>query len=88
VALLRRTPLARTTVELSQDGAVAVGLESAPGRWPGREAVDGLVVPPGIAALALARASEGVFDRVHQRLRSVAAAVVALHSDDPANGSR
>jgi hypothetical protein len=88
VALLRRTPLARTTVELSQDGAVAVGLESAPGRWPGREAVDGLVVPPGSPRSPSPARGEGVFDRVHQRLRSVAAAVVALHSDDPANGSR
>ena len=83
MALLRRTPLFRTTIDFGPDGQVAVSFEPAAGRWPAQEACDRLMVPAAIAALALARASEVTFERVHEHLRRVSQAVATVATDDP-----
>jgi len=80
VAFLRRSPLVTTTIDLYEGSRVAVTLEAAPGRWPEREGSDRLVIPLGIAAMALARAEEAVLDRLRARLRAAAA---ALADPDP-----
>lgn len=83
MALLGRKPLVETTVDFDASGCVAVTFAPAPGRWPERERVDRLVMPAGIAALALARAADAVFDRVHAALRRIATTVASLPTDDP-----
>jgi len=75
VALLRRAPLVRTTVDIYAGGRVAVDLRAALGRWPERELEDRLVVPVGLAALALARSPAGVIETVRARLQSAAGSV-------------
>ena len=80
MAFLRRAPLVTTTIDLYVGSRVALALLPAPGRWPGREGSDRLVIPLGIAAMALARAEEGVLDRLQTRLRAAAA---ALADPDP-----
>ena len=80
MAFLRRTPLVTTTIDLYEGSRVAVALLPAAGRWPKREGSDRLVIPLGIAAMALARAEESVLDRLRARLRAAAA---ALADPDP-----
>jgi len=72
---LRRTPLVTTTIDLYGHDHASVALEPAPGRWPEHEGTDRLVVPLGIAALALARAEESVMGHVQDRLRHAASAI-------------
>lgn len=84
MALLRRTPLVQALIDVDASGNVAVTFAPAPGRWPDREAVDRLVPPAGIAALALSRASEAAFEHVHGQVRRAATAVATVASDDPA----
>ena len=84
MALFRRTPLLETRVDLGPVGRVAVAFAPEPGRWPHRETVDRLVTPAGIAALALSRAGEASFDRVHAALRRFATAVATDASGDEA----
>jgi hypothetical protein len=88
VALLRRTPLVQTLIDVDASGNVAVTFAPAPGRWPDREAVDRLVLPAGIAAIALSRASEAAFDIVHGQVRRAATAVATIATDDPAERVR
>lgn len=52
----------------------------APGRWPGREPEDWLVVPLGFAALALARSEAAAFESIRNRVQASAASVA---STDP-----
>lgn len=73
--LLRRTPLMRTTVEFYGHDRASVSLVPAPKRWPDHEGADRLVVPLGIAALALARAEGAVMASVRDRLRHAAGAI-------------
>jgi hypothetical protein len=73
--LLRRAPLVRTTVEFYGHDSASVSLAPAPKRWPGHEGADRLVVPLGIAALALARAEGAVMASVRDRLRHAARAI-------------
>lgn len=75
MALLKRTPLVTTTIDLYEGSRVAVALLPTPGRWPEREGSDRLVIPLGIAAMALARAEEAILGRLRNRLRSAAAAL-------------
>ncbi len=75
ISLLRRVPLVRTTVHFHPDGRVAVVIEPAPSRWPGHEGPDRLVVPLGLAALALARADGALIGVVRDRLHHAARAV-------------
>jgi hypothetical protein len=78
LALLRRGPLVRTTVDIyAAGGRVAVDVTAAPGRWPERELQDRLVVPVGLAALSLARSQAGVIETVRARLQSAAGSVAA-----------
>ena len=81
----RRTPLVTTTIDLYGRDHASVALEPAPGRWPGHEGTDRLVVPRGSAALARARADEPVMGRVQGRLRHAAGAICdpTLAAEDP-----
>ena len=72
---LRRTPLVTTTIDLYGRDHASVAFEPAPGRWPGHESTDRLVVPLGIAALALARADESAMGPVQGRLHHAAGAI-------------
>jgi len=82
MALFRRSPLLETRVDIDPVGRVVVAFAPEPGRWPHHEAVDRLVLPAGIAALALSRAGEASFDPVHAALRRFATAIAT----DPSNG--
>jgi hypothetical protein len=74
--LLRRTPLVRTTVDLYEAGRVSVEIIPGQGRWPGKEGSDRLVIPLGLAALALARSQAGTLEIIRGRLRAAASAAV------------
>lgn len=85
MALLRRSPLVATTVEL-HPGSAAVTIAPAAGRWPAEEGSDRLMVPLGLAAIALARASEDAMGSVRAQLRHAAAAIAdpGLAGEGPA----
>jgi hypothetical protein len=85
LAFLRRSPLVATTVDL-HPGSAAVTITPAPGRWPAEEGSDRLMVPLGIAALALARASQDAMGSVRAQLRHAAAAIAdpELAGEEPA----
>lgn len=87
--LLRRTPLVTTTVDLYGHDRASVAIDPARGRWPEHEGSDRLVVPLGIAALALARAEDPVMGHVRDRLRHAAGAICdpALAAEDPSTFS-
>lgn len=80
--LLGREPLVLTTIDFLPGGRVAVTISPARDRWPGHEASDRLVIPLGIAALALQRAPEATIGAVHGRLRSAATGIA--RADPPA----
>ena len=83
MALFRREPLFRTTVDLEPARRVAVALEPGPGRWPGHEGADRLVVPVGLVAIALARATDAGAGAVHGRIRVAAMALAETVAADP-----
>lgn len=85
--LLRRTPLMTTTVEFHEPDRASVSVVPAPGRWPEDEGTDRLVVPLGIAALALARTQAAVMASIGDRLRDAAGAIAdpALAAEPPAS---
>ena len=72
---LRRAPLVTTTVDLHGGSGVAVAITPADGRWPGHEDSDRLVVPLGLAAIALARAQDDAIGTVREQLRRAAGAI-------------
>lgn len=76
MSLLRRGPLVTATVDVYDRRGAAVTIVPGPKRWPEHEASDRLVVPLGIAALALARAQDAVMGSVQDRLRHAATAIV------------
>lgn len=76
MTFLRRAPLVSTTVDLHEGSGVAVTITPAGGRWPGHEEADRLVVPLGLAAIALARAQDHAIGPVREHLRQAAAAIV------------
>ena len=72
---LRRAPLVRTEIDLYEGSRAAVTITPGAMRWPEHEGADRLVVPLGLAALALARASDSVIEAVRDRLRHAAGAI-------------
>jgi len=72
---LRRAPLVSTTIDLYEGSRAAVTITPDPKRWPEHEGTDRLVVPLGLAALALARAPDAVIGSVRDRLRHAASAI-------------
>ena len=72
---LRRAPLGITTIDLYEGSRAAVTITPDPKRWPEHEETDRLVAPLGLAALALARASDASIEMVRDRLRRVAGAI-------------
>lgn len=86
MSLLRRTPLVRTTISFHPGGRVAVVVEPSPSRWPGREGPDRLVLPLGLAALALARSDAAIISVVRDRLHHAASAVARKRQDEGVEG--
>ena len=74
---LRRAPLVSTTIDLYEGSRAAVTITPGARRWPEHEGADRLVVPLGLAALALARASDSAIEAVRDRLRHAAGAIAA-----------
>lgn len=74
---LRRAPLVTTVVELHETArSAAVAIAPQEGRWPEHEDADRLVVPLGLAAIALARAPDESIGPVREQLRQAAGAIV------------
>ncbi len=74
---LRRAPLVSTTIDLYEGSRASVTIAPDPKRWPEHEGPDRLVIPVGLAALALARASDSVIGAVRDRLRHAASAIAS-----------
>lgn len=72
---LRRAPLVTTTIDLYEGSRAAVVITPDRKRWPELEETDRLVVPLGLAALALARAPDIAIEAVRDRLRHAADAI-------------
>jgi hypothetical protein len=83
---LRRSPLAALTVDLLPGNRVAVSIAPGPARTQADAGADRLMLPLGLAALALARASEDQAGSVRAQLRHAAGAVAdpQLAGEEPA----
>jgi len=81
MALFRRRPLVRATVDLYGGSRAALRLEPAPSRWPEQEVSDRLTAGLGLAALALARAGDSVSARVRSHVMRLAAELSEQRSD-------